>query len=309
MLVSPCASGNFDHVWYNLLKDVNAHLPILIVTRLENFKFNPNLYSLDKYILVDGCEYGWSERFDNGTHLFGINTEKYSQFDNEEWKKFDEFVKSKPPLLTFKRELLEGDESETVVPISYPSWHPIPETQTKDSFDKRLISANFIWGFSHERRRSLHGEIWSRCAEFDYIVCDNIEKLFEFFEHESNPKKWLTVNIPWYARLAMETIISINGMSKISLSLPGAGRHCFRMSESPMNSVMYKHDDGIKESYPWVKNVNCLKSESGKEIETIIESLKSPDLYDIYCAGVENCRNYWLPTYQKKYIQPLIDKA
>jgi hypothetical protein len=308
MIFSPAESGGIDPVWYDLFKEVKTKIPVLIVTRLENFKFNENLYKLGDYVLASGEEYGWNANLEEtGTHIWGKNTEKFHQFDNDEWRKFDEFVKAKPPLLTMKRELLEADASETVIPLNYPCWHPIPETQTKEQFNNRLFQCNFIWGFSHERRRKLHGEIWQRCSEFDYIICDNIENMGLFLDHEPNPKKWMTVNTPWYARQIIETIIGINGLSKISISLPGAGRHCFRHSESPMNSVMYMLEDGIKYSYPWVNGDNCIKSKEGEEIQTIVQQLNNPDLYEIYRNGVDNCRNYWLPNYRTNYIEKIIN--
>jgi hypothetical protein len=159
---------------------------------------------------------------------------------------------------------------------------------------------------SHEYRKVLHGEIWQRSGEFGYVVCDNVSNVVPFIQKEDNPKKWLTANVPWYARNEMNVIVSLNLLSKISISISGAGRHCFRHSESPMASVMYMWDSGIKYSYPWIHNVNCIMSEQGKEIETIIEALKNPNLYEIYKAGVDNCRKYSLTTYQQNYILPII---
>lgn len=305
-LVSPCKSGRIDPVWYALFKEVESKIPIVVVTKMEDYIFNDELYKLERYILVCGCEYGWSEEFDIGTHIWGDNTDWFEQFNSNEWKRFEEFVNKKSPILVFKRELIEGDNPENYFPINYPCWHPIPHPQSRSEFDKRKIQCNFIWGFSHERRKTLHAEIWQRSSEFDYMVCDNLAIRDLFIQHESNPKKWLTVNTPWFARYDMSHIIETNGMSKISISINGAGRHCFRDSESSINSVMYRWEDSIKFSYPWVNGVNCIKSKPGEELQTIVAALNNHNLYEIYLQGVENCRKYYLPDYIANYIQPII---
>lgn len=309
MILSPCKSGRIDPVWYSLFKDVQSRLPVVIVTKFDDYKFNDELYKLDKWIFVCGAEYGWNFPLHNtGTHVWG---QKFKYFDygfnSPEWMKFDEFVTAKPPLMVFKRELMDGANPLNYFPINYPCWHPIPNPQSRADFNKRPFQVNFIWGFSHEKRKLLHGEIWQRSGEFGYMVCDNIDTRELFHKHEPNPKKWLSVNTPWYARYNMKDIIEINGETKISISINGAGRHCFRDSESPINSVMYRWEDSIKFSYPWEHNVNCLKSESGKELQTIIEGLNNPLLYEIYLAGVENCKKYYLPDYIKNYIEPIIN--
>lgn len=309
MIVSPCKSGRIDPVWNDLFKNVNTDIPIVIVTKHEDYVFNDELLKLDKWILVCGVEYGWDFPFERfGTHIWGINTYKYNfGFDTPEWRKFDDFVKSNEPVIIFKREIMKGFDTDKVVPINYPCWYGIPETQSREEFNARPIQANFIWGLSNEYRKVLHGEIWRRAGEFGYVVCDNISNIVPFIQKEDNPKKWVTANVPWYARHDMNIITSVNTLSKISISIAGAGRHCFRHSESPMASVMFLWDDGIKYSYPWVNNVNCIMSKKGDELNTIMKALDNPKLYEIYKAGVENCRKYHIDTYTKDYIGKIIN--
>lgn len=311
MIVSHCKSGNIDPVWYNLFKDVKSKYPIVIVTKTGDYVFNDELLGIDKWILVCGVEYGWDFPLEKtGTHIWG---QKFKHFDfgfnNAEWVKFDSFVADNPPVLVFKRELMDVPHPNNYYPINYPCWNEIPQIQTKEIFDAKPLQTNFIWGLSHEYRKMLHGEIWQRAAEFGYVVCDNVSNLLAFIQKEDNPKKWLTSNVPWYARHDMQVITKINELTKISISISGAGRHCFRHAESPMASVMYMWDSGIKYSYPWIHNVNCIMSEQGRELETITEALNNPNLYDIYLAGVNNCMNYYLPNYIKNYIEPIIDKS
>lgn len=309
MIVSADKELRIDPVWYNLFKDVNSPYPIVIITKLENYEFNKELYKLDKWVLVCGCEYGWNHPFEaTGSHFWGVNT--FGQdfgFKGVEWQKFDDFVQSKPPVLFFKRELMQGEETDKILPINYPCWYEIPEIQTKEQFDARPLLFNFVWGLSNERRKDIHGQIWQMSGKYNYVTCDNVNNVPLFLEKEDNPKKVLTANVPWYARNSMEVITKINELSKISVSVGGCGRHCFRMSESPMCSTMFLWDDGIKYSYPWIHNENCIMSEQGKELETIMEALNNPSLYDVYVNSVSNCQNYYLPTYIKNYIEPLIN--
>lgn len=307
MIISADKNGRIDPVWYNLFREIETSIPIIIITRLENYQFNDELLKLDRYLICCGCEYDWNEEFKYGTHFFGKNTFQYKdKFKGDEWDKFDEFVTKNPPLIYFKRELLDGDKADNVFPINYPCWYEIPKVQSKAEFDSRPLQVFNCWGLSHHYRTILHGEIWRRCGEFGYVVGDNIDNIDKFIANEGNPKKWLTVNSPWYARKEMNKITDVNELSKISISVAGAGRHCFRHSESPMASVMYLWDDGINYSYPWIHNVNCIMSKQGEELKTIVEALNNPNLSEIYLNGVENCKNYYLPTYQRNYIEKII---
>lgn len=307
-IVSADKHGKVDNVWYDLLKHVDSPYPIVPITKIEDYQFNEELLKLDKWILCCGCEYGWNFPFEQtGSHIWGVNTFEHDfGFKGVEWQKFDDFVKSNPPLLLMKRELMEGEETDKIVPLNYPCWHEIPPMQTKEQFGARPLIFNFVWGLSNEHRKTIHGEVWQRAGEFGYVVCDNIQNILLFLEKETNSKKVLTANVPWYARNDMSVVTKINELSKISISVGGCGRHCFRHSESPMASIMYLWNDGIKYSYPWVHNVNCIMSEQGKELETIIEAMNNPNLYDIYVAGVKNCKKYSLNNYVKNYIEPLI---
>jgi len=311
MIISPCKSGRIDPVWNDLFKNVNTDIPIVIVTKHDDYVFNDELLKLDKWILVCGVEYGWDYPFENfgvGTHIWGESNLETFGFKGQEWENFNQFVFENKPALVFKRELIKnGYMPSNYYPINYPCWYEIPEIQSKEEFDLRPIKANFIWGLSHEYRKTLHAEIWQRSGEFGYVVCDNISNIVPFIQKEDNPNKWVTVNTPWYARHDMNIITSVNTLSKISISIAGAGRHCFRHSESPMASVMFLWDDGIKYSYPWVNNVNCIMSKKGDELNTIIKALDNHNLYEIYKAGVENCRKYHIDTYSKEYIGKIIN--
>ena len=110
MIISPDKNGQIDPVVYDLLKNVKSEVPLVPITRVENFVFNDDLLNLDKYVLVDFIEYGWDWDMWQ-THLFGMNT--YSPpFDNmfygAEWAKFNLFICERQPILYFKREQKEN---------------------------------------------------------------------------------------------------------------------------------------------------------------------------------------------------------
>lgn len=301
--------GVTDGAMYNLADRVNATMPILLISRPDGYEFNEQVLALagKPYLIWDVVEYGWDAKIKT-THFFGVNTGDFSPlFFGEAWSRLDEFIAANKPVGYFKRELLGRDVRTGVYPLNYPAQNEIPTTQTREVFEQRPLDVFYNWGLSHEDRKRLHGEIWQKAGQYGYVVCDSPYYLSGFIQNENNPHRWATINTPHYYRQPIETVIGMNGLAKISISMPGAGRVCFRHTESPLNAVMLMVDDGIKWSYDWVHNVNCLKSEQGGEIETIIEALKNPNLYDIYLAGVENCKKYYIDTYISEYINPIIN--
>lgn len=298
-----------DGLAYNSLQQVKSSIPIVLVSRVEDLQLNEDILKLDKYVLVDYVELGWDWDMKFG-HIWGSNTELFPQvFRSPDWLKFDEFVKNNPPVITFQRELLQKDVTETLVPIVYPCVLPEVPIQTKQEFNNRPIELMHCWGLSHEARKWLHGKIWWKSSNYGYSVCDNLSFFNEFMQQERNHRKWLTLNIPHYARQPIETIMLLNGLSKISVSLAGAGRACFRHSESPLNSAMLMWDDELAwHKDVWVHNENCIKSDEGVEISAAIEALENPNLYDIYRNGVETLDKFRVNRYIKEYIEPLINK-
>ena len=307
MVIVSDSNGRTDGTAYEILKLIPANIPIVIVARCEGFIFNDALLLLDKYVLIEFLEYGWDWKYN--IHQWGVNTQDFDFMQGIEWQKLDDFIVNKPPVITFKRELLKSEKTEKLLPIEYPCLNPIPETVTKEQFESRFLQVAFTWGLSHEGRKALHANIWFNAGKYGYNVCDNLYYLNAFLEHEKNPKKWFTANVPHYSRLPIKQIINVTGNAKISLSPAGAGRKCFRHMEASMNSTMLMWEDEIAWTYEWEHNANCLISKEGEEIETIQQALNNPDLYEIYLAGVENCRKYELNTYINNYILPAIEKA
>jgi len=309
-IISPDINGNMDGSVLRIAQHINSPYPIVPITRIEGFVFNPELLKLDKWILLDYSELWWNSE-NTDTHLFGRNTEDFpQQFPGDEWKKFDDFVREQPPVIYFKRELLNKDRSDFVHPIDYPCWVELPPIQTKEEFNNRLIEVFYFWGRSHEERCRLHSSVWSNSSRNGASICDNIYQYQQFIQEESNPKKWVTLYMPHYSRIDISHLLAINGQSKLSVSLFGAGRKCFRTTgESPVNSLMVMQKSEACYTYKWEHGVNCLMfPQTEVDVTLLDEFLKRDDLWEIYCKGVETVQKYKITNYLNDYIHPLLNK-
>lgn len=317
VIVANGGDGVTDGAMYNLLSAVNSPYSILLISRPEGFIFNEDVLAIkgQKYVLADVMEMGWDASVEH-TPFFGFGDTsffsifRHPQFDNnkEEWVKLNDFVKDNQPVLYLKRELLAKDEDDFYVPLNYPAQYPIPEIQSKEDFFKRPLDVFYSWGLSHPERRRLQGRIWIGADKYGYMVCDNLFWIEMFMANESG-SRWLSVNVPHYCRFHSDQILNINSLAKISISMPGAGTCCFRHTEASSNAVMLMKDDKMAWSFPWEHNKNCVMfNEFGSEVETCLQALSNNDLYDIYRAGVENCKKYYLPNYIN-HIENLINHA
>lgn len=319
MIVSPDIRGTVDQPTFSIVKDIKTDVPIVPFNFFNDYQFNPNLKALDKWILVDMGEYGANQWTQEQTHIWGKNSELFNQSNNDECKKFDEFVASNPPLVYFKRELLKKDASENILPIDFPCFHPPRPIETKEQFEARRFSVFNAWGYSHELRRMFQGYAYINAVQKDHCIIDNLEHL----EHEKDDhrQKWISVFTPWYRRYDMRNILDIQGKCKLSVSLPGAGIKCFRHSEASLNSTMVMREDKLAWSYEWEHNKNCIKFSVSDDmndlrglngaqaaIDAIEEAIRNPNLYEIYCECVRNVQNYMLSNYTTNYLQPIIDK-
>lgn len=296
LVINSNANGVTDGSASNMLQRINCHTPIVIVTRTDNFVFNEELLGLDKYVIADFSEHGWDYSFINGTPLFGkyFNSE---HFRGEGYKKFNQFISDRKPLVYFKRELLKKDATEYYQPIEYPAWHQAP-LQSEEEFNSRPLEVFFNWGLSNPMRPILHGDIWVWAHEFGYSVCDNINNINLFFTEEKTSRKWASINTPHYARYDVKNILTINGLSKLSICLWGAGRKCFRTTgESPLNSVMVLLEDEMAYQHKWTSGFNCIKIDDVDQVYEINEATKRKDLYEIYKNGHATCEKYLVNNY------------
>jgi hypothetical protein len=302
------ATNNTDGTMAAVMGRVDSPIPIVLVSRADDFKFNDSLLSLSgtPYVLCDVTEYGWNVDIEKtGTHIWGENTQQFDFLQTDEWAKFDEWVASNPPLVTFKREILKRDVSDKLLPIEYPRMvetdYPV---DTKEVFNARPINAFQYWGRSNENRLRIHGEIWLHAYKKGFSVCDNIY-FYNDFMHNERGEKWVTLWMPHWSRVPITELLKINGFSKLSLSWPGAGFKCFRTGEAGINSTLTMHKNNYAWAYDFTEE-NSILVDYGKEIEGIEEALKREDLYEVYRNGIENCNKYKLSRYIKEYIEPII---
>lgn len=322
MIISPYKNGYIDPVVHKIIEGVNSDVPLVPVTRYKDFQFNDKLKELKDWILVDYIENGANDWDMSETLLFGKDISIFKEYDNAEWQKFNEFVANYPPLIYFKRELLKKDVTNIILPIDYPStWYNKIEINEK-SFNERPIEVFNNWGYSHELRRVTHGEIFIHAAHNGIEIIDNIHTLNYMIQggYSGHNRLWVTVYSPYFARLDMRMIYDVQNMSKLSLSLPGAGRKCFRHTEASLSSVMVMMDDDLAWSYEWVHGFNCIKvpkAESFEEIkgmvnhhkviDTIEYALKRTDLYPIFQNGTETCNQYRYDNYKTNYIEKILN--
>lgn len=320
MIIVPDKNGATDGTAYRFLERLNVNIPILLMTAFREMQLGDSINQLKdkKYALVCYSEYGWDwDRKE--THIWGKNTENfYHIFGSDDYKRLDDFIKENPPAVIFKRELLEGDNVDNIFPIEFPNWQPAYPLQSKEEFEARPISVFNYWGRSHEARLMFHGDIWRNAAQHGYAVCDNVYYFNQFMAEERNPNKWVTFNIPHYARIPIEQLLAINGLSKLSVSLPGAGVKCFRTTgESLVNSVMVMPKDNLAYSFPFVSGINCIKfpipDVRGIENEWNVcrrlrNNLDRDDLYYIYKNGRETANFYRVDNYAR-HIENIINKA
>jgi len=310
MTIIADGNGNYDGAGLDLVHKLNVEMPILFISRVDGYVFNEKVLELEgkDYCIVDYTELGWNWSMEF-SHLWGVNTDKFDFLQGEEWAKLDAFIKDNPPKISFIRELLKEDYKDNVHPISYACFLPAEPIETFEQFNKRPLQMIFSWGLSHEYRKDLHAQIWQNAGKHGYIVNDNLYYLNNFVQKESNPNKWFTCNIPWYSRHPMNEFIKINGWAKISVSIAGAGRSCFRHGESPINSAMLMWGDNLAWHEWWEHGKNCIKCKQGEEIETILEWLKKPeDLYNVYKNGVETVDKFRFENYVP-YLESLINKT
>lgn len=306
MIVVSDAKSRTDGPAFQMLSQVNSAIPIVLMARTHRFKFNEDLLRLGKYILFEFSEMGWDWKFTD-THEWGKNTDQFPQFADDEYKKFDDWVASNPPLLTFTRELLKKDVTEVHLPIDYVNWHTTPEPVSKEQFEKRLVGFFHFFGRSHEGRLKAHSDAWAGASKYGYSICDNLFLFNKFMENEDG-RKVVSLWQPHYGRVDISNMLQISAMSKITFALAGAGRKTFRHLEASLNSTMLMWADEIAWAYPWLGGYNCIKCNEGSEIDCVFEVLNDPILYEIYLNGVDTCKRYEAHRYVKEHVESNIIK-
>lgn len=281
------------------------------ITTFSDFRFNPRLRDIagrckKPYVLLDYTELEHNY-FDQcpDTMLFGKNA-KECRWLNPHWHPCDDFVRENPPVVYFKRELLAKDATDTVRPIDWPVYFESPTLHTEDEFNARPLEIFFDWGYSSPHRPLLHADIFEAMATHGIGVISEPDHFHGYF---ANPcaRTWASIFAPHYARKPITTSQWYQERAKITVSLPGCGKKCFRHGEACWHTIMALHHDSLAWSYDWKQWENCIRIRPGHEFEDLDADTRRSDLFQIYLAGNETMEKYRKPNYVENYLTPLIE--
>ena len=88
MIVSPDKYHRLDGSVLRIAQNINTELPIIPLTRIDDFVFNDLLLNYNQAVILDYCELEWNWDYEKtGSHIFGVNTNNFPFFRGEEWKK------------------------------------------------------------------------------------------------------------------------------------------------------------------------------------------------------------------------------
>lgn len=315
-VLSPCATGKIDGTVKHQIIDrlpnqvslSEADVVVVPVSYFPRITISDDILSLNKpYILLDYCEYGptWDEK---ETILWGKNHSAATDYQDVDWRCFDDWVNYNPPILTFKRELLQKNACSTIKPLEFICHlEPYP-IQTREQYDARPLECSFTWGYSHESRPRLHGDIFKAMATHSLGVISDWDQFHPHFSNNPPARTWATIHVPWYARKPIADVMWLNERSKIGVSCYGRGLKSFRSSE--MRSTIHAlPEDNLAWSFPWVHGQNCLKFRNGHEFEDLEQFTHRDDLYEIYCASEANLDHYRPHRYIQEYLLPAIQEV
>lgn len=281
---------------------------IVPISFFSDFKFNTLLHGgLDKpWVLIDYLEYEWNFDMPQG-HFLGVNT-RDCRWLSPEWWDFCDFVRDNPPVIYFKRELPRQAVSDRYVPIDWPCYIASQPFQSEEEFNQRPIEVFFSWGFSHPSRPQLHADIFRAMTTHGLGVISEHDQFEGYFK---NPcaRTWASIFVPWYTRRPISDIAWYQMRSKMSVSLPGCGRKCFRHAEAPVGTIMALGLDDLAWSFPWTDGDNCIRLNPLYPFESLEQATKRADLYKIYVRSQETIELYRTKPYVQNYVIPTIQSA
>lgn len=150
-VLSPDAARRVDPPVSRFLQTLpqGRDIAVVPITRLDGFQFRDELRGTIEgkpWVLLDFSEFGpeWDQQT---SHLWGRDRLAHGWFGGDEWTKLDTFIREHPPLITFQRELLLKDVSDTMQPVEYLNYSAPIQAETEDQFNARPIDVFFQWGF------------------------------------------------------------------------------------------------------------------------------------------------------------------
>lgn len=301
------------------------------VTFMNNYQADTEamtmaILSKKKIVVVDFVEYGWD--IINPDHLFSINTttDWSDKFLGTDYTYLNDFLKvcQERIVLYFKRELPERSKLNPpfkILPIEYPGVNTLPEVINPDTYEEysnRPIDVIMVWGLSNPSRPILHGEFVKKSALNGQHLVSTIDHV-GICQARGDKRMIVMAHVPDFARVSIHQILHLQSLSKISISMNGAGKKCFRHAESSYNSVMALQENELKWSYPWIDEVNSIELPNEDEEPLINEDRsysrimyylgKPESLYKIYLQGINNWKNYEVNNYSNDYVLKEIQHA
>jgi hypothetical protein len=309
----------------------DADIIIIPITFMSHYQADTDLMSEavmsgKKMVVVDFVEYGWDVA--KPDHIFTVNT--YSKwldkFKDTDYLMLDTFLKSSIDkiALYFKRELPSDANlniSFKILPAEYPGVSTLPGSiypATYEEFTDRPIDVIMVWGLSNPSRPILHGELVKQSGLNGQHLVSNLDH-FTTCQKRGDKRMIVMAHIPDFARVSIQQILHLQSLAKISISLNGCGKRCFRHAESPYNTVMALQENGYPWSYSWIDGFNCIELPNRSD-GTLIDENRSymrlmhyldrpQQLYDMYLHGTNNWKNYDVNNYSEDYILKNIQDA
>ena len=234
------------------------------------------------------------------------------------------FVNKSRLLAYFKRELLSNHTlPKAAFPIYPIEWtmqdQPQPHIDTPEQFESRPIDILMSWGYSNESRPKIHGELMRQSGRFGAHLCLTEEDVVIALKEGRN-RIFALLFTPHYRRIPLTQLLSWQEYSKVSISMFGAGKKCFRTNEASYNCVMAHQEPNLVEwAYPWTPpsltngggNCLALPSEEQSAVTWLYNDLRvnQGSLHPLYLRGMENNRKYHNTTYARDYLLPKIQEA
>ena len=247
-VISPDAARRVDPPVSRFLQTLpqGRDIAVVPITRLDGFQFRDELRGTlegKPWVLLDFSEFGpeWDQQT---SHLWGRDRLAHGWFGGDEWAKLDAFIREHPPLITFQRELLLKDVSDTMQPVEYLNYSAPIQAETEDQFNARPIDVFFQWGLSNPYRPHLHGEIFKHSQRLGYDVCSQLDHLDRCIARKDRPSIWAVIHTPHYARVSNDETIRWFGKSKVVIAAPGCGAKTFRHGEIN-NSIIAMRSDKL----------------------------------------------------------------
>jgi hypothetical protein len=283
------------------------------VARFDGFRFDDKLNDITKpWVLFDWCEFGWDWDMKR-SFLWGEGRMSHRSFQNEEWEKFNRFVKDHPPILTFQRELLAKHVTGRILPLDYLNWLPEVGNDPPEDFAKRPLAVEYDWGRSHEGRMILHGAIFQSAARWGYDVISEYAHVDRALQDEG--RKWLSVHAPHYDRLDVRELQKLIRKSTMTIIMPGAGQKTFRLGERCADAIMAIPKHKLACAYPWDVS-NSIPIPQITKVEHALEAcdilnlaLHRQDLYQLYGNAMSNALNYRPENYCRRWIAGNVEKC